>query len=179
MPGIHLNARGLDESEKMAARFRAIPLQAIYVSPLERTVETAEPLSRTLNIAAVTEPRLSDVDFGEWTGRRFSELRDDPAWREFNSSRSSALVPGGEKFSDVQSRMVSCVESLRRKHADQCVACVSHADPIRTVVMHCLGMHLDDFQRFALEPASVTVVRFESTKPMVLTINNLMDLPCP
>jgi broad specificity phosphatase PhoE len=163
----------------MAARFRTIPVQAIYVSPQERAVETAKPLSAALNIAVTTEPRLSDVDFGEWTGRRFSELREDRAWQEFNSSRSSTPVPGGERFSEVQSRMVSCVESLRQKHADQCVACVSHADPIRTVVMHCLGMDLNAFDRFALEPASVTVVRLDSAGPVLLTINNLINLPCP
>ena len=68
-PGVGLSKDGQRQAERLAERLRAFPVRAIYSSPLQRTLETAEPISRKFQLQV--EPRLGliEVDFGDWTGQ--------------------------------------------------------------------------------------------------------------
>lgn len=171
--GIHLNQKGKLEAEKLAGRLEAVEFDAIYTSPLERALETAAPLGRVKHLRVNVLEELTDIDFGDWTGAAFSDLERSAEWHRFNRFRASTRVPGGESMLDVQHRMVSVLESMRRGRRQQSVAVVSHCDPIRAVLMHYLGANLDCIQRIAIEPASVSVVELNSGEPQILSMNEL------
>lgn len=177
MPGIHLNENGRAQAEWIADRLLHVPIRAIYSSPLERARETAEPLARRLGLEIRISDALGEVHLGEWTGRAFDELRNDPQWRRFNSFRSGARIPGGETMIEFQQRMLAAMEAIRREHPEGTVAVVSHGDPIRAVLCHYLGMPLDLIHRLEIEPASVSVIRLGDDWAQVLRINVTQALP--
>jgi len=88
-------------------------------------------------------PQLDEIDYGEWTGQSFADLRGIAQWRDFNSLRSCTRIPAGELIIEVQARVLALMEILSRRHPAMTVALVSHADVIRGALAHCLGMPLD------------------------------------
>jgi len=177
--GVHLNDHGRRQTALLSGYLAHLPLQAIYSSPLERTMQTAQPIGQRQGRTVQVLPAINEVDFGIWTGRSFAALADDPQWKAFNASRSETRIPSGEIFSEVQLRMIDALEALREVHGNCLVALVSHADPIRTVVAHFLGMPLDGILRFEISPASVSVVDLTHRHaPRVLCLNsNGQELP--
>jgi probable phosphoglycerate mutase len=143
---------------------------------LQRTLETAEPIARMLGLPVEPRPRLTEVGFGEWSGRTMADLGEDPRWEQFNRLRSVTRAPGGELMLDVQSRIVNEFEELRARHICQTIALVSHQDTIRAGVAHYLGISLDLFHRLEIGPASVSVVQLTDWGPRILTVNNTGDL---
>ncbi|HWH67867.1 MAG TPA: histidine phosphatase family protein, partial [Candidatus Sulfotelmatobacter sp.] len=73
-PGVHLNAAGRQQAEQLAKQLAAHPIQQLFSSPLERARETAEPLARRLGLEVQIAPALTEMDFGQWTGKTLAEL---------------------------------------------------------------------------------------------------------
>jgi probable phosphomutase (TIGR03848 family) len=175
-PGVALSADGRNQAERLVERLRAVPLAAIYSSPLQRTLETAQPLAQARNLPVQTRDRLIEVNFGEWTGMSMADLEKDPRWDRFNRLRSTARAPGGDLMLDVQSRMVDEMEELRLRHTGETIAVVSHQDSIKAALAHYLGVPLDLFHRFEIGPASVSVVQLADWGPRILAVNSTGEL---
>jgi probable phosphoglycerate mutase len=173
--GVHLNEQGRKQILGLPERFKNVPLQAIYATPLERTQETAEPLAQAFGLTVQIAHEMTEVDYGEWTGRKVDDFRDDPLWHRYVSSRSFVTIPGGESVLQIQERVVRFMGALHRTQPEAHVALVSHGDPIKTAVCFYMGLPLDLFFRFAITPSSVTVVRVTDADACVVTLNNRHD----
>jgi len=171
LPGVHLNEAGRRQADDLPGRLKRWKIDAIYSSPLERALETAAPAARKLGLKVMMSEALSEVDFGEWSGRSLAELDQTPEWRLYNTFRSSTRAPGGELATEVQTRMVEQLTRYSRQHPDQIVAVFSHADAIRLVLVHFLGMPIDLMHRIEIRPASISVVRLAEWGPQVLLMN--------
>jgi probable phosphoglycerate mutase len=172
LPGVGLSLRGKAEVAALAARLACTRLAAVYSSPLERAVRTAEPIAAVHRLDVTSLDSLTELDFGEWTGRTFDALDRLPAWRRFNTHRATAPVPGGETALDVQRRVVRMLDQLRITHPHETVALVSHQDVIRTAILHCAGVSLDLFDRFEVSPASITALSLGAWTWRVLRTND-------
>lgn len=172
MPGVHLNAQGQRQAQRLAERLSHLPIRAIYSSPMERAVQTAEPLAAYFNLEVHCDQGFIEIDFGEWTGRRFDELSSDPRWQHWNTFRSSAPLPNKGMMVEVQARTIAALEGLHQQHPDQVVAIVSHSDVIKAAIAHYLGVHLDLFQRIEISPASVNVVAVHDWGAQVIRLND-------
>ncbi len=167
-PGIHLNATGRAQAERLAERLEHEGIEHIASSPLERTRETAEPLARRLRLQIEFSEALKEIDFGEWTGKAISELDQLAEWTQWNTWRSLGRIPKGESILEVQGRIVGEIERLRRRFTGQKIAVFSHGDPLRAAITYYLGMPIDMLLRLEVSSASVTTfsindwnVRFE------------------
>jgi probable phosphomutase (TIGR03848 family) len=170
-PGLSLDATGRAQAEALGERFATAGLAALYTSPLERARETAEPIARCAGLVPLVRPRLGEIDFGEWTGRSFTELARDPRWDFFNQQRARARAPGGESMVEVQARIAAELDELADRHADAHFAVVSHGDVLRAAIVHVLGASLDSLLRFELAPASVSVVELGAHGARLLALN--------
>lgn len=175
-PGFHLSAQGREEAERVAERLGALPIRAVYSSPLERCRETAEPLARRLRLAVRVRPAVGEVRFGDWTGRTLAQLRRTKLWRNVQLVPSNVRFPGGESFLEVQERSVREVLRIAEAHRDTVVAVVSHADVIKLLLAHFAGIHQDAFQRLVVDPCSVSVVAIHDGMPRVVKVNDTGDL---
>ncbi|MGH9101586.1 MAG: MSMEG_4193 family putative phosphomutase [Acidimicrobiales bacterium] len=177
-PGLHLADHGREQAAAAAERIAEVArVVAVYSSPLERARETASPIARKLGQRVRVERGLLECDFGSWTGGELKTLSKRKEWATVQRWPSGWRFPGGESFSEMQARMLACVDRLRERHPGEAVVAVSHADPIKSVVAHALGTHLDLFQRIVVSPASVTAVAYAEAGPAVLAVNSLGTLP--
>jgi broad specificity phosphatase PhoE len=158
--GIHLNERGQKQAQALGEALAQVPLKAIYSSPLERAMETAEPIATSHKLIIHEEPRLMDANVGRWQGKSLKSLRLTNAWKIVQHSPSRFQFPEGESFIDVQTRIVNVLEATIRRHNKprDIVAVVFHADPIKLAVSHFLGLPLDHFQRLSCDTGSVSAL---------------------
>lgn len=171
-PGVHLSPTGRDEAKRLAERLEPVRLAGIYSSPLERCLETAEAIAegRRQDVRIVEE--LGEVRYGSWQGRTFRSLQRTKLWRTVQLTPSQAVFPGGESLRELQRRGVDSIEAVRVRHRRGGVAVVSHADMIKAVAAHYLGLHLDLFQRLLIEPASVTILALGEGFPRLLRLGD-------
>lgn len=172
-PGVHLDEAGRAQAEATAERLARVRVAAVYSSPLERTQDTARIVARPHGLRVRTRRGLGEVDYGEWTDRPLGQLRRRKLWPVIQATPSRVTFPGGESIRAAQSRAVDATESLAAEHPGEVVVCVSHADIIKAVVAHHLGMPLDTFQRLVISPASITVLALPAgAAAVLLTIND-------
>lgn len=176
-PGVHLNAQGQREADDMARRTAHIPIEAIYSSPLERAIDTANALASCHQLPVQIVEGLLEGHAGDWTGKKLSELNTTDTWHAIQTKPIGVKLPGGESIDEVQLRMVAAIEDIRKRHPDGIVAIVSHADPLKSVVAHYLNWDLNNFQRIAINPASVTVLSVDDKGSALLRSNDTGPLP--
>jgi probable phosphomutase (TIGR03848 family) len=174
-PGIHLDERGRRQVEALAERLRPVALAAIVSSPLERCIDTADAVAagRDPQPARHVDERIGEVRYGSWTGGELKKLARDPLWASVQAHPSSVTFPEGEALRDTQSRAVSAVRDWNARLGDEATyAIVSHADVIKAILADALGLHLDQFQRIVVGPASLSVVQYTRLRPFVLRVND-------
>jgi broad specificity phosphatase PhoE len=168
---IALSARGQAQAIDLARALRMTPLAAIYSSPLARARATASAIAAQQSCEMQTSDELDEIDFGRWTGMTFAELENDPEWRAFNRSRSTAVVPDGEQLNAAQTRIVAAAADLAAIHRGQAIALVTHAEIVRLALLHYQGRSIDCYQTLTIEPASVSAVQLSRFSARVLFIN--------
>ncbi len=156
-PRVHLNDVGRAQTLKLAGYVKSqYTLSGIISSPLERAVETAQPLADMHGLPLSINNGFTEFDFGEWTGLTLDELHAKPEWAEYNRYRSLHSAPGGECIADVQRRAWLETQKVAREFDNTTVAVISHADVIRALLMLVLGMPLDNILRLTVPLASVS-----------------------
>ena len=169
-PGIHLNDEGRRQAAALGGALRR-SVAAVYCSPIERARETADAIAPPGMRPEVVED-LTEIDFGDWTGRSFDDLNRRPDWVEFNQRRSAARIPNGEWMLDVQARACRALERIGRAHPSQTVAIVSHGDVLRSIVAKVIDLPLDRLDAFRIDPASVSAVERESDRFVLAQLND-------
>jgi broad specificity phosphatase PhoE len=158
MSGVHLNRQGREEAETLARQLAPLlQTSTIVTSPMERAIETAEPVARLARANLRIAEEFNECDFGSWTGLTFEALDSRPDWRAFNQNRSSARAPSGESLLEVQNRAVSAVKQLMESASEPDSVVFTHADVIRSVLCSFTGTPLHLYLQYAVPPASLTV----------------------
>jgi probable phosphomutase (TIGR03848 family) len=174
-PGVLLDETGTAQVRAVGERLAAVPLAAIVSSPLERCRQTAEAVAGGRELEVQTDDRLGEARYGDWTGRTLKELVKEPLWKVVQQHPSAAVFPGpeGEGLAQTQARAVAAVREWNAKLGPEAVwlAC-SHGDVIKAILADALGLHLDQFQRIVVDPASVSVVTYTETRPFVVRVND-------
>jgi probable phosphomutase (TIGR03848 family) len=174
--GVHLDDRGRAQAESLAQRVAELLVGVVVTSPLDRCQETADLIAaaqKQLTERRVDE-RLTECDYGEWTGKPIKELARDPLWKLVQSQPSAVRFPGGESLREVASRAVQSIREWDARLGPEAVwvAC-SHGDVIKSILADALGLHLDQFQRIVVDPCSTSIVRYTDTRPYVLRANDI------
>jgi probable phosphomutase (TIGR03848 family) len=177
LPNIHLNDEGKAQAEALGARLADSPIKHIYASPLDRTMETAAAIQvHHSHLSVQTNELIGEVKYGDWEGMSIALLRMRKLWSVIQEYPSRAVFPNGEALRDAQTRAVNEIERLVQAHPNEMVVVVSHADIIKMVLAHYLGMHLDNFQRLVVSPASISTITLGHSRPYVGVINDVSHL---
>ncbi len=176
-PGVRLDERGREQVAQLGERLAGLPLRGIVSSPMVRCRETAAAIAGRQPEARVErESALAEVDYGEWTGGSLKTLSKEPLWRTVQAHPSAVTFPGGESMSGMAARSVAAVRRwdarVAAEHGDGAPwVAVSHGDVIKAILADALGIHLDQFQRIVVDPASVSVIRYTPDRPFVVMSN--------
>ena len=178
-PGVELDQTGQQQVRDLGARLAGVPLRVLVSSPLRRCRQTAQAIvaARSEPVPIVTERGLVECGYGEWTGRALKDLSKEKLWATVQTQPSAVRFPGGESMTEMAARSVDAIRSWDRKLGaefgpDAVWAAVSHGDVIKAILADALGVHLDGFQRILVDPASVSIVRYTSHRPYVVTMNS-------
>ena len=178
LPNIHLSTKGQEQSENLSRRLGAFPIAQVRVSPMERCAQTIEPWLNTHArkvsplVDVIIDQGINEVDYGVWSGKKLSLLSRKREWRTVQESPSRMYFPQGEGIASMQSRAMTTVHELAQLPSTKVAMIVSHGDVIKSIVASALGMHLDEFQRIIIDPASVSIIDYSSIKPRLILLND-------
>jgi probable phosphoglycerate mutase len=178
LPNVHLSEKGVAQSENLAVRLGDFPLSSLRISPMERCFETISPWINSVvlpnypKFQPELDPNLTEVDYGTWSGKKLAMLSKNKLWKIVQDSPSRMYFPDGEGIAQMQARAMTSVHEAVSAKGKGSAVIVSHGDVIKSIVASALGMHLDEFQRIVIDPASVSIFDFSTTKPRTLLLND-------
>jgi probable phosphoglycerate mutase len=142
-----LSPRGLWQAERVAERLAEEPIDAIYVSSLRRTHQTAAPLARHKGLEPRVEHDLREIHLGEYEGGliRKATAEGDPRLHKMRETGEWGHVPGAETNEQLRQRTVSVVDRIADTHADEMVVVFAHGAVIGALLGHAAGAHMRTF----------------------------------
>lgn len=181
-PGVELDEHGRQSVRDIADLLSGLPVRRVATSPLTRCLQTTDLLLPAWPEAVVSEHEgLGECRYGAWTGHTLSELAKEPLWRVVQEQPSAARFPDGadhpgETIAAMAARAVATVREVDAQVAhdfgkDAIWVAVSHGDVIKAVLADAAGVHLDHFQRFVVDPASVSAVSYTDRRPFLVRVN--------
>ena len=171
---VHLSDKGHQQAELLADALLALKIAAVYSSPIKRCRETMQPYLKTSGLNAAPLPGVQEMDYGKWSGRRLATLSKLPLWSSIQRKPSSVRFPDGESFNEMAARAIEALTSVAV--AGKTVVVCSHGDVIKSLVASALGLHLDQFQKIVIDPASITKLRFHKNDFTVVSVNDTHHL---
>lgn len=173
---IPLNEKGRRQIESLSGSMEEIELEAIYSSPILRAWESARLLARGRKLRMIKAPEIGEIDYGDWVGKRFEDIKREKSYQIYYSTPGRAKVPGGERMIDVYNRSVKFIENLKKQHPAGRVALVSHADVIKAILVHYLDLDLNDLLKIRIDNGSLSSILLNSKGAKILAINSHADL---
>jgi broad specificity phosphatase PhoE len=176
---VPLSDDGRRQAERLAARLESVPFAALYVSPLVRAVETARIVSRSIHLEPVIDERLYELNYGDWEGSTFAEIRkNQPDFlKRWMEDPGAVAPPGGESGYDAERRAASFLDSMAAKHPQDNVAVVCHKTISRLAICHILGMPVPEYRkRLAMANAAFHVIRSSEEGWMLISYNETSHL---
>jgi len=178
LPNVHLSEKGVKQSEELALRLGSFDVSNCRISPMVRCFETIAPwinsvvLPKKPGFTPIIDQELTEVDYGSWSGKKLASLSTNKLWKIVQESPSRMYFPKGEGIAQMQSRAMKSVHEAVSVKTKGAAVIVSHGDVIKSIIASALGMHLDEFQRIVIDPASVSVLDYSTTKPRILLLND-------
>lgn len=171
-----LSGRGLTQALALADALSTFPIAAIYSSPLQRAYNTARPIAAHHQQEVIVADALREGSFGQWEGlsrtevlaRGPEDVRRLLAWEQ----DTTLAPPDGESFDNLNTRITTFVESLLQSYPEQTVVLVSHVGPIKVLLCTALGAPLSSLFHIFLDPATISVVDWHTTRSTVRLLNS-------
>lgn len=187
---IPLSPRGIRQAQSIARALAPLRPAHLYTSTLRRARDTARALARKLGLEPVADPRLNEIDFGEWEGRDYKRLEEEAGlpfrrWREGRLKKP----PGGESIGSLSRRVGQFFKEILKLHPEETVAVVSHGGPIKMFLFKAMRIGtkrppageagaspLPSIWSFRIEPASISFIEGDSSLLQIVWTNRLGHL---
>lgn len=171
LEGIGLSKDGLAQVNKLTSSFENLKIDRIISSPLQRCLETVEQLAKSKKKRISIDRRLVEMDYGSWSGKKLTKLSRMKDWKVIQSKPSRFRFPQGESFPEVEKRIESLLKDLSRRYPKQTLLLVTHGDVIKIAASLTVGSGLDNFQKFSVDPCSLTTLSWGSKSRVLLRFN--------
>jgi probable phosphomutase (TIGR03848 family) len=176
MQGIALSENGSKQAQDLVARLGDSSISHIRVSPMERCLSTIDPWIasdvRSRSKKLTIDEDLSEVDYGQWSGKKLTSLYRHKLWKTVQERPSAMYFPEGEGLASMQVRAMKAVARSVDAPGKGARILVSHGDVIKSIIAATLGMHLDQFQKIVIDPASISILDFNGHDGRVLLLND-------
>lgn len=171
MAGVELNEKGKEQARAAGRRLAPLRPLRIFSSPLERARATAAIVGEETGCPIDDAHALQEIDCGAWTGKAFEDLHKDSRWKDWNEARSVTRPPDGEMMIEVQARVVSFMERLRRLYENARLILVSHSDVIKAAILFHIGVSLDLFSCIEVAPGSISTLHVGDWGAKLVSLN--------
>ncbi|MBM0741278.1 histidine phosphatase family protein [Phormidium sp. CLA17] len=175
-----LTPEGVEMAKAFADAYKAVPWEAVYVSPMKRTIATAKPLCDAVGVDMQLRPGLKEISYGKWEGQTLAYVkqhfgedylrwRGEPAWNP---------PTGGETSVQIASRASLVLAEIQEKYRDGNVLVVSHKATIRILLCSLLGIELGRYRdRINILTTSVSIVQFNEHGPLLEVLGDRYHIP--
>ncbi|CAB4370742.1 MAG: hypothetical protein F2918_01225 [Actinobacteria bacterium] len=175
--GVSLSTKGIEQAALLSSRLGNARFKDIRISPLERCLATIEPWLQSQDAALrkkiLIDSNISEVDYGDWTGKKLLALSLRKEWRVVQNTPSKMMFPNGEGLLQVQQRAETALHQSIKKAGSGVSLIVSHGDVIKSLIATALELDLDKFQKIVIDPASISVLDFNKGNFRLLHLNDL------
>jgi probable phosphomutase (TIGR03848 family) len=160
------------QAKSLAEVLKDVEVDFIVRSSLIRTAQTIAPLiAMRPEVAVHIDDRITECEYGDWTGKSLAELAKEPMWKIVLKNPSHVTFPNGESMKAMALRAAACV-NFWNQETDKTWLMVAHGDVIKSILADALAMHLDSFQRIGVQPASISIIDYAPTSETVITMNH-------
>jgi broad specificity phosphatase PhoE len=167
---VNLTEKGIKDSRLVSKHLQKIEFTHIYSSPITRCLQTIEPLLNSKpNIPLLKEPRVAEMDYGDWNGKELKSLSKKREWQSIQKQPSKFKFPEGESFNQLRKRIQSFLLEIEKVEGPLLI--VSHGDVIKMILTCTLDLSTDSFQKFTIQPASVSIINYEIKSKNVISSN--------
>ncbi|MFH1087430.1 MAG: histidine phosphatase family protein [Chloroflexota bacterium] len=173
-----LSEAGYEQARRLSARMAALPLAAVYASPLRRTLTTAAIIAGPHRLEPEVLDDLVEIRLGDWEGlypdeisRRWPEL-----WRQSRTNPSDVAMPNGESFAQVTERAIRAFNTVTQANVDRQVVLVTHLIVVRVLAAYALGVANSIYRKLEIANASLSIVRITDSQPKLVLLNDTSHL---
>lgn len=170
-----VSEKGKKQLECLAERFGDIPIEAIYSSPLKRTLSTAEAVNKYHDLPIIKDEGLIEIDGGVWEGKPWADLpklypTEYDLWK---NRMEDFYIEGGEKMTEVFHRMKNAVDSIARENDGRTIAVVSHGCALRNYLCYAMGKPISALKDVGWsDNTAVSLVEYDSGVPKIIFKNS-------
>ena len=156
-----LSEKGVWQADQLSQRLSQWPISAIFSSPLNRALRTAEIVASPHDLTIQKLDGLGEIRIGAWEGKLAEEIAQKfpELWRAWRTDPSDIQMPGGESLVQVKERATSALETIMRDNQGQQVLAVTHDAIVRLLVAYCLQVSTSIYRRLEVTNTSLTVIQ--------------------
>lgn len=175
---VPLNEVGHSQAKKIAVRLANQKIAAIYASPMQRAVATAQPLADTLKLKIQQHPGLLDIDFGALEGMTIDEARQvyPDVIEQWLTAPGHVRFPKGESFKSMRTRIITLLDELAPQHAGEMVALVAHRVVCCAMLCVVLGLDGDALWRIRQDNGCINIFEKREHGYVVTLMNDTHHL---
>ena len=167
---VELSKVGFKQAESLVSYLSAIKFSKVYSSPLTRCIQTIAPfMEKNSKIDFQIDNRVIEMNYGKWSGRKLAVLSRDPKWKSVQNNPAGFTFPQGESFKSMRRRVDLVLADLKKEKGP--ILVVTHGDIIKMAITSSLGLPINRFQSFVVEPASLTIINLEKSGATILQSN--------
>lgn len=169
-----LSSKGHKQAQLIGEALKKYNPDVLYSSPLKRTYQTAEYISKSLNLNININTDIIEIDHGDWSGMLVEEVKEKypDMFRQWLYEPDTVKFPNGESLIDVFDRVRNFLKTMLEKHDGQTVVVVSHTVPIRACLTAGLGLAESKFWSFGCDNASYSILDYDKVRPILYKLNN-------
>ena len=167
---VELSKVGFKQAESLVSYLSTIKFSKVYSSPLTRCIQAIAPfMEKNSKIDFQIENRVIEMNYGKWSGRKLAVLSKDPKWKSVQNNPAGFTFPQGESFKNMRRRVDLVLSDLKKEKGP--ILVVTHGDIIKMAITSSLGLPINRFQSFVVEPASLTIINLEKSGATILQSN--------
>ncbi len=173
--GYPLTELGIKQAEKISDYLEPLNISHIYSSPIERAEQTANIVSKKLNLSYNIDKRLTEIDMGVFSGMFYEEMfaKHGNIFLKFYEGHPIVEKNGIETFSSVKKRVIDMVDNCSTKHKDENILLVTHMDPIKSMLSTVLQLKPESLYELIIRNASLTILKKEQSNLSLVAINSM------
>jgi len=172
-PGVNLTDLGIQQAEQSGKMLESLNISAIYSSPIDRALQTAEIVAKYCDLEILTDDRLIELDMGKFTKMPYDEIfaKHGNVFLKFYEGSNEVSENGVETFTDVQKRIFDMIDFVVNRHKTENVVLVTHMDPIKAMIGKVLSLKPEILFELIIANASLNIFKNHDQKFYLTAIN--------
>ena len=172
-PGVNLTEAGIQQADQAGKMLESLNISAIYSSPIDRALQTAEIVGKHCDLDIITDDRLIELDMGKFTKMPYDEIfaKHGNVFLKFYEGSEEVSENGVETFAKVQKRVFEMVDFVINKHKNENIVLVTHMDPIKAMIGKTLSLKPEILFELIIANASLNIFKNHDQKFYLTGIN--------